>query len=118
MCAAKYDRLCGLIKQTEPDHVMNNLREIKGRLRSIRKNKQILSAMKMVSAVKLRRIQAVVQVSRPYAQRLEALVQTVPLSKTMDEQISRLRAWAEGRARNASVPRDTRTAEPTRRMEL
>ncbi len=56
---------------------MNNLREIKGRLRSIRKNQKILSAMKMVSAVKLRRIQAVVQVSRPYAQRLEALVQTL-----------------------------------------
>ena len=56
---------------------MNNLREIKSRLRSIRKNKQILSAMKMVSAVKLRRIQAVVQASRPYAQRLEALVQTL-----------------------------------------
>lgn len=56
---------------------MNNLREIKGRLRSIRKNQKILSAMKMVSAVKLRRIQAVVQVSRPYAQKLEALVQTL-----------------------------------------
>jgi len=34
---------------------------------------------------------------------LEALRQTVPLAKTMDEQISRLRAWAVGRARNASV---------------
>ena len=56
---------------------MNNLREIKGRLRSIRKNQQILSAMKMVSAVKLRRIQAIVQESRPYAQRLAALVQTL-----------------------------------------
>lgn len=55
--------------------VMNNLREIKGHLRSIRKNQQIMRAMKMVSAVKLRRIQAVVQESRPYAQQLEALVQ-------------------------------------------
>ena len=54
---------------------MNNLREIKGRLRGIRKNQQIMRAMKMVSAVKLRRIQAVVQASRPYAQQLEALVQ-------------------------------------------
>ncbi len=36
---------------------------------------------------------------------LMALAQTVPLAKTMDEQISTLRAWAEGRARNASVPR-------------
>jgi ATP-dependent 26S proteasome regulatory subunit len=36
---------------------------------------------------------------------LAALGQTVPLARTMDEQISRLRAWAEGRARNASVAR-------------
>jgi hypothetical protein len=36
---------------------------------------------------------------------LAALSQTVPLAKTMDEQIGGLRAWAEGRARNASVPR-------------
>ena len=36
---------------------------------------------------------------------LEALRQTVPLSKTMAEQISALRTWAEGRARNASTPR-------------
>jgi len=37
---------------------------------------------------------------------LTALAQTVPLARTMDEQISALRAWAEGRARNASVPRE------------
>jgi adenylate kinase family enzyme len=36
---------------------------------------------------------------------LAALAQTVPLAKTMDEQISRVRHWANGRARNASVPR-------------
>jgi ATP-dependent 26S proteasome regulatory subunit len=36
---------------------------------------------------------------------LASLAQTVPLAKTMDEQISRLRHWADGRARNASVPR-------------
>jgi hypothetical protein len=37
---------------------------------------------------------------------MNALAQTVPLAKTMAEQISHLRRWAEGRARNASVPRD------------
>jgi len=37
---------------------------------------------------------------------LRALLQTVPLSKTMDEQISRLRGWATGRARNASLSTD------------
>jgi AAA+ superfamily predicted ATPase len=36
---------------------------------------------------------------------LEALRQTVPLAKTMDEQINRLRSWAEGRARYASAAR-------------
>jgi ATP-dependent 26S proteasome regulatory subunit len=37
-----------------------------------------------------------------------SLSQTVPLAKTMDEQISRARRWAEGRARNASVPREVK----------
>jgi len=36
---------------------------------------------------------------------LTALAQTVPLAKTMDEKISHLRHWAEGRARHASRPR-------------
>jgi len=49
---------------------------------------------------------------------LIALGQTVPLARTMDEQINRLRTWAEGRARNASVPRDSQKASPARRMEL
>ncbi|HEV2391935.1 MAG TPA: AAA family ATPase [Verrucomicrobiae bacterium] len=49
---------------------------------------------------------------------LEALAQTVPLAKTMDEQINRLRSWAEGRARNASVARDGQKQPTARRMEL
>ena len=39
---------------------------------------------------------------------------TVPLSKTMAEEISKLRAWAQGRARFAS-PRDDDAAVPARR---
>jgi len=49
---------------------------------------------------------------------LAALAETVPLAKTMDEQINRLRSWAEGRARNASVPRGTQAGESKRRMEF
>jgi SpoVK/Ycf46/Vps4 family AAA+-type ATPase len=49
---------------------------------------------------------------------LEALLQTVPLSKTMDEQLSRLRTWADGRARHASVPRGARKDPEHRRMEF
>lgn len=47
---------------------------------------------------------------------LAAIRQTVPLSKTMDEQMNRLRNWAEGRARNASVARVVANDEH-RRME-
>ncbi len=49
---------------------------------------------------------------------LTALSQTVPLAKTMDEQINRLRRWAEGRARNASVARDGHQPSTVRRVEL
>jgi MoxR-like ATPase len=44
---------------------------------------------------------------------LSALGETVPLARTMDEQIGSLRAWADGRARNASVPRVVRNDEQT-----
>jgi SpoVK/Ycf46/Vps4 family AAA+-type ATPase len=49
---------------------------------------------------------------------LTTISQTVPLAKTMDEQINRLRSWAEGRARNASVPRDAQKDKAVRRMEF
>ena len=49
---------------------------------------------------------------------LAALRQTVPLARTMDEQMSRLRSWAEGRARNASVARTLKSESENRRMEL
>jgi len=49
---------------------------------------------------------------------INELRQTVPLSKTMSEQLHRLRSWAEGRARNASVPRDPIPAVATRKMEF
>jgi ATP-dependent 26S proteasome regulatory subunit len=49
---------------------------------------------------------------------LETLQQTVPLSKTMDEQINGLRRWAEGRARNASIARPLQVEMTHRRMEF
>jgi len=49
---------------------------------------------------------------------LNALGQTVPLSKTMDEKITALRTWAAGRARHASVPRATPLDNDRRKMEF
>jgi hypothetical protein len=37
---------------------------------------------------------------------LNAIRETVPLAKTMDDQINRLRSWAAGRAWNASTARN------------
>jgi hypothetical protein len=42
---------------------------------------------------------------------LTALAQTVPLARTMAEQIGCLRSWADGRARNASVPRPVKSSQ-------
>ena len=49
---------------------------------------------------------------------LAALAETVPLAKTMDEQINRLRSWAEGRARNASAAKSAKGPGEARRMEF
>ena len=50
---------------------------------------------------------------------LNSIRQTVPLARTMDEQINRLRSWAEGRARNASTPRNAGLGEHLpRKMEF
>lgn len=47
---------------------------------------------------------------------LRSIQETVPLSKTMAEEITALRSWAQGRARFAS--RRARTAEPQLRRKL
>jgi SpoVK/Ycf46/Vps4 family AAA+-type ATPase len=50
---------------------------------------------------------------------LEAIRQTVPLSKTMSEQIDDLRKWASGRARPANTPESADEEEPgKRKLEL
>jgi SpoVK/Ycf46/Vps4 family AAA+-type ATPase len=49
---------------------------------------------------------------------IKAVRETVPLARTMDEPLAELRCWAEGRARNAADPTDSRPAplskKPTR----
>ncbi|NLW50735.1 MAG: AAA family ATPase [Candidatus Brocadiaceae bacterium] len=49
---------------------------------------------------------------------LKCIRETVPLSKTMEEEIARLRRWADGRARNAAVPRPQDVADVRRKIEL
>ena len=49
---------------------MANLKEIRNRITSVNSTMQITSAMKMVSAAKLKRAQDAITQMRPYAQKL------------------------------------------------
>jgi AAA+ superfamily predicted ATPase len=49
---------------------------------------------------------------------LKSLQETVPLSRTMSENISTLRGWATGRARFASESADDHQAAPRRKLEF
>ena len=61
---------------------MANLKEIKNRFTSIASTMQITSAMKMVSAAKLKRAQDAITQMRPYAEKLQEILSN--LSATLD----------------------------------
>ncbi len=62
---------------------MANLKEIRNRITSVSSTRQITSAMKMVSAAKLRRAQDAITQMRPYANKLSELLSN--LSASADE---------------------------------
>ena len=61
---------------------MANLKEIRNRIASVSSTMQITSAMKMVSAAKLKKAQDAITAMRPYANKLTELLQN--LSDTLD----------------------------------
>ena len=61
---------------------MANLKEIRNRISSVSSTMQITSAMKMVSAAKLKKAQDAITAMRPYANKLTELLQN--LSATLD----------------------------------
>ena len=61
---------------------MANLKEIRNRISSVSSTMQITSAMKMVSAAKLKKAQDAITAMRPYANKLTALLQN--LSANLD----------------------------------
>ncbi|PID69194.1 MAG: ATP synthase F1 subunit gamma [Flavobacteriales bacterium] len=64
---------------------MANLKEIRNRITSVKSTMQITSAMKMVSASKLKKAQDAITAMRPYSSKLTELLQQ--LSSTMNEDI-------------------------------
>lgn len=61
---------------------MANLKEIRNRITSVQSTMQITSAMKMVSAAKLKKAQDAITAMRPYAEKLTEILQSV--SATLD----------------------------------
>jgi F-type H+-transporting ATPase subunit gamma len=66
---------------------MANLKEIRGRITSVNSTKQITSAMKMVSAAKLRRAQDAIVQMRPYAEKLKEILGNLSASLNVTEGI-------------------------------
>ena len=64
---------------------MANLKEIRNRITSVSSTMQITSAMKMVSAAKLKKAQDAITAMRPYAQKLTELLQN--LSGALSEDV-------------------------------
>lgn len=67
---------------------MATLREIRGRIVSVRNITKITSAMKMVSAAKMRRATDAITAARPYAEKLESMLKL--LSSTTEDLVSPL----------------------------
>jgi F-type H+-transporting ATPase subunit gamma len=63
---------------------MANLKEIRIRIASVRSTQKITSAMKMVSAAKLRRAQTAIQRLRPYANELGNIVSRISTKEEAD----------------------------------
>ncbi|MFP5471417.1 MAG: F0F1 ATP synthase subunit gamma, partial [Bacteroidia bacterium] len=61
---------------------MANLKEIRNRITSVDSTMKITSAMKMVSAAKLKRAQDAITQMRPYAEKLQEILSSV--SSTLD----------------------------------
>ena len=64
---------------------MANLKEIRNRITSVSSTRQITSAMKMVSAAKLRRAQDAITQMRPYANKLKELLGNLNDNADSDE---------------------------------
>lgn len=59
---------------------MANLKDLKGRISSVKKTQKITSAMKMVAAAKLRRAQEGAEEARPYAERMHRIMTSIAKS--------------------------------------
>lgn len=75
---------------------MANLKDLKGRISSVKKTQKITSAMKMVAAAKLRRAQEGAEQARPYAERMHRILTSIAKSVGDTEGAPKLLAGTGG----------------------
>ena len=63
---------------------MANLKDIRTRIASVKSTQQVTSAMKMVSAAKLRKAQDAIIQMRPYAEKLNEILTSVSSNLSSD----------------------------------
>jgi len=68
---------------------MANLKEVRNRIASVNTTMQITSAMKMVSAAKLKKAQDNILQLRPYANKLKSIIQNVSAGLDISEKEGR-----------------------------
>ena len=71
---------------------MASLKDLRNRIASVKATQKITKAMKMVAAAKLRRATEAAEASRPYAERLEAVVSSIASKVTVGPQSPKLLA--------------------------
>jgi F-type H+-transporting ATPase subunit gamma len=72
-----------------------NLKDIRRRIGTVQKTKQITSAMRMVAAAKMRRATTAIEAARPYAQRMQqTLVEVVAAQGDLEHALLEVRAPA------------------------
>jgi F-type H+-transporting ATPase subunit gamma len=78
-------------------------REIRRRIRSVRNISQITRAMEMVSASKMRRAQQRVLASRPYSERLQAMIGDLSAIQLDSDQMTRFPLLEQREIRNTAL---------------
>ena len=69
---------------------MASLKELKGRINSVKSTQKITKAKQMVAAAKLRKAQAAAEAARPYATRLAVVMASIAGRVTVSESSPRL----------------------------
>ena len=63
---------------------MASVREIRGRIKSVKNTARVTNAMQMVAASKMRRAQEQVVNARPYAQKIQSILTSLMSTHSMD----------------------------------